>query len=311
MTVRFLAALPLATLLGLVTSGCMQSEADSTGYREVTGADVTPPESITDPAQTGTAEPSSPESDNPPPVVPGGAVATTGDGTATTTPGTTNDAPVDGDDVPAAGANTGSNDTTADSGDQPVVAETGADTPDPNGTNEPAGTPQVNVASADTDPETASETVTVTVAQPRQIELLVPTREFKAEGPDNALRVSFDDVDLLKILNMEPVIANAPELLPKWLSALDGKRVRLRGFMYPPFQDTDLEAFILARDNQICCFGRDPKVYDLVRVLMRDGVTTDYIESRPFDVVGTFRIGDDASIPGKLYTLDDSIVISR
>ena len=61
------------------------------------------------------------------------------------------------------------------------------------------------------------------------------TRTFSVEGPDHAIRVSFDDFDLLKVMNLDPVPLDAVGKLPKWLKALDGKRVRVRGFMYPPF----------------------------------------------------------------------------
>ena len=148
---------------------------------------------------------------------------------------------------------------------------------------------------------------------PRKVRVLVKERRFKAEGPENVLRITYDDFDLLKVLNMAPVTPNAPELMPDWLKDLHGKRVRVRGFMYPPFEETGLRGFVLARDNQICCFGRNPKIYDLVEVTMRDGVTTDYIANRPFDVVGIFRI--DATVDdGKLYRLyqvDDALVIDR
>ena len=147
----------------------------------------------------------------------------------------------------------------------------------------------------------------------REIKLLVPDKTFNHEGPENSLRVSYDDFDLLKILNMEPVPLDAVDHFPKWLATLDGKKVRVRGFMYPPFKEEGLEQFILARDNQICCFGKNPKIYDLVYVSMRDGVTASYIQNRPFDVVGTFRIRPDAE-DGEwfsLYQLEDSIVIDR
>jgi hypothetical protein len=147
----------------------------------------------------------------------------------------------------------------------------------------------------------------------REIKLLVADKSFKEEGPENSLRVSYDDFDLLKILNMDPVPLDAVEYFPSWLSSLDGKRVRVRGFMYPPFKEEGLRQFILARDNQICCFGKNPKIYDLVYVAMRDGVTASYIQNRPFDVVGTFRIRPDAE-DGEwfsLYELEDAIVIDR
>ncbi|HET6423807.1 MAG TPA: hypothetical protein VFG20_09005 [Planctomycetaceae bacterium] len=149
--------------------------------------------------------------------------------------------------------------------------------------------------------------------KPGGIQVLVPHREFKVEGPQNALRVSYDDLDLLKVLNMEPVPEDAVAHFPSWLKALDGQRLRVRGFMYPTFQATGIDQFVLARDNQICCFGRNPKVYDLVSVQMRDGVTTDYIQNRPFDVVGTFRIDlvAEGGKPMGLYWLEDSVVINK
>lgn len=148
-------------------------------------------------------------------------------------------------------------------------------------------------------------------AATREVKLLVENREFKTEGPQDALRISYDDFDLLKILNMEPVTTNAPNLLPDWLKDLDGQRVRVRGFMYPPFQETGIVVFVLARDNQICCFGRNPKVYDLVKVTMRKGTSTDYIQNRPFDVVGVFHIRPqvDEDTLVSLYEMDDAIVI--
>ena len=84
--------------------------------------------------------------------------------------------------------------------------------------------------------------------------------------------------------------------------------------MYPTFQETGLKGFVLARDNQICCFGRNPKIYDLIAVNMKSGTTTDYIQNRPFDVVGTFRIGLDAVEDGTifgLYYIDEAAVIEK
>lgn len=148
---------------------------------------------------------------------------------------------------------------------------------------------------------------------PREIKLLVPEREFQAEGPREAVRVSFDDFDLLKVLNMEPVPVDAADHMPDWLKGLDGRVVRVRGFMYPSFEETGIEQFLLARDNQICCFGRDPKIYDLVHVRMKSGVTTRYIANRPFDVVGVFRI-KPAALDGRLaalYKIEEGTVIEK
>ena len=101
----------------------------------------------------------------------------------------------------------------------------------------------------------------------RKVQLLIPQKTFRTEGPEGAVRVSYDDIDLLKVLNIDPVPANAADKMPAWLKGLDGRRVRIRGFMYPTFQQTGVHAFGLARDNQICCFGRNPKIYDVFDVL--------------------------------------------
>lgn len=151
------------------------------------------------------------------------------------------------------------------------------------------------------------------LTEPREIKLLIPEKSFKTEGPEGAIRVSYDDLNLLDILNMEPVPPNAEEYFPDWLHGLDGRRIRIRGFMYPAFLETGLEVFVLVRDNQECCFGPGAKIYDHIVVKMREGLTTDYIQGRPFDVVGVFRIrpeADGEQLYG-LYQVDDAVVIER
>lgn len=182
-------------------------------------------------------------------------------------------------------------------------------------TENSAATPAdaTTIAASSNDPATPTADP-ATPDQPSQekpkleIKLLVPSKTFKAEGPDKALRVSFDDVDLLKVLNMDPVVPNARELMPGWLRELDGKRIRIRGFMIPPFSATGVRAFTLARDTNECCFGPNPTPYLLMDVFLRKGAETDYIDLRPFDVVGVFHIGEEIE-PGYLYSIDDAVVI--
>jgi hypothetical protein len=152
-----------------------------------------------------------------------------------------------------------------------------------------------------------------TISEPRAIELLVSEKEFPRVAPDGVLRVTYDDFDLLKVLNMDPVPPDAVDYFPSWLKGLDGARVRVKGFMYPPARSSGLPTFVLARDNQICCFGRDPKVYDIIPVMLAEGVTTDYIPNRPFDVVGRFAIRPDV-FRGKLenlYEIEDAVIIPQ
>jgi hypothetical protein len=148
---------------------------------------------------------------------------------------------------------------------------------------------------------------------PRRIQLLVPENEFPTVGPEGAVRISYDDIDLLKVLNMDEVPETVVNYLPDWLQDLDGRRVRIRGFMMPTLFETGLAGFVLARDNQLCCYGRNPTAYDVVPVQLRDNVTTDFIDRRPFDVAGVFHI-QVSVFAGRVeyvYYIDDAIVIEQ
>lgn len=139
-------------------------------------------------------------------------------------------------------------------------------------------------------------------------------RTFAVEGPNGALRVTFDDLDLLKVINMDEVTADCVSKMPQWMRDLAGKKVRIRGFMKPLHVSEGLPEFPLVRSTDLCCFGPKGKVYHRAAVTLKAGTTTDYIELRPFDVVGTFRIepiqlGDEPVF--LLYHIDDATIIQK
>ncbi|MBL8817851.1 MAG: hypothetical protein JNL58_17630 [Planctomyces sp.] len=151
----------------------------------------------------------------------------------------------------------------------------------------------------------SAEQTSTLPTEPLEIKLLI------SEKNSPALRVSYDDIDLMKVLNMEPVPVNAVEYFPEWLKGLDGATIRIRGFMYPTFEATGLTGFTLARDNGICCFVRQPKIYDIIAVELAPGVTSDYIEGKPFDVEGTFRIQPEADETAlyRLFRIENARVL--
>ena len=160
-------------------------------------------------------------------------------------------------------------------------------------------------------------------AEPRPIKLLVENREFQKDESHAALRMTYDDLDLLKILNMEPVPLDAEKYLPSWLTELEGKEVVIRGWMYPTDRATGLKGFIFVRDNQVCCFGPNAKAYDKMTVRLKKGSTVDYVQGRPIDVVGTFHIeswiederdlrtGEFIEKLNMLYHLEDAVVVGE
>jgi hypothetical protein len=145
------------------------------------------------------------------------------------------------------------------------------------------------------------------------IHILIPQRQFAPEGPHHALRVSFDDFDLERVLGVTIPEPGVDRLFPDWLNNLAGRRIRVRGFMMPTFRAEGLTQFVLARDTETCCFGPNGKIHHLVSIMLQDGMTTDYIELRPFDVEGIFRIApvEDGGELLQLYQIDDAVMIKR
>lgn len=105
-----------------------------------------------------------------------------------------------------------------------------------------------------------------------------------ASGPRE---ISFDDIKL-------EMDKGAPfdrgKLTPR-VVALDGSRVRIRGYILPSFQQSGLTQFVLVRDNQECCFGPGAALHDCVVVRMHPGRTAEF-SIRPVAVSGTFRVAE-------------------
>lgn len=145
------------------------------------------------------------------------------------------------------------------------------------------------------------------------VRLLIPEKTFLKKG--NALVVTYDDLDLIKVLNLKVPEPNVLDLLPDWLKKLDGEKIQIRGFMYPTFQEEGLDRFVFCRDTGACCFGPNPVIYYLIDVRMREGMTTHYIQNRPFDVTGTLRIKpgiiQETGLVYELYHLEDAVVRER
>ncbi len=173
--------------------------------------------------------------------------------------------------------------------------EAGSSTP------ETLGTSLADVQELDEpDPDFALQTVDpASVVKPPPLLTVV--------GPEDAVQISFNDLDLTTLVRDVTSEDEAAKLLPEWLQKLHGRRVRIRGFMLPAFTETDLSSFALSHHGGMT-FGPNPRVSSLCNVTLREGVTTDYISDRPFDVAGVFHLGENV-LPGQFYRLDDAIII--
>lgn len=73
------------------------------------------------------------------------------------------------------------------------------------------------------------------------------------------------------------------------IEALVGKKIFLKGFMYPTNQLEGIESFLLVKDSKACCFGGEPALTDMIGVVMQEGKTVDYSQSR-VSVAGEFEL---------------------
>jgi hypothetical protein len=126
-----------------------------------------------------------------------------------------------------------------------------------------------------------------------------PTANSKAIGvPEGAAKVdaagimeaTFDDVKF----EMDKAAKFDRSMLTPKVNSLLGKRIRIRGFMFPTPRNRGIKQFVLVRDNMECCFGPGAALYDCVLVTMEPGKTTEY-SYRPIAVEGTFRLEE---LPG-------------
>ena len=85
------------------------------------------------------------------------------------------------------------------------------------------------------------------------------------------------------------------EMLTDEVRKLNDKKVKLRGYILPStlFKETNIEEFVLVRDNQECCFGPGAALFDCVIIKMVPGKTTDFV-TRPVTVEGKFKIDTES-----------------
>lgn len=143
-------------------------------------------------------------------------------------------------------------------------------------------------------------------APPQEFAATTPRADAPSEAPparSGALRdISFDDVKL-EMQKGEPFTR---ERLTQRVTALEGTRVRIRGYILPSFQQSGLTQFVLVRDNMECCFGPGAALHDCVVVRMVPGKTAEF-SIRPVAVTGTFRVEELRGPDGRhlaIYALD-------
>ncbi len=89
------------------------------------------------------------------------------------------------------------------------------------------------------------------------------TFEYLTEVPPGYTRISFDD--------FRPGKEELQQLPSRRAMEFDGKRVFIKGYMYPSSNSRPRQ-FILCRDNGDCCFGGEPAMTDMVLVTVGESL---------------------------------------
>lgn len=117
-----------------------------------------------------------------------------------------------------------------------------------------------------------------------------------------AKEVTFDEIKL-GLMKGDPYDASA---LTEKVKKLDGKSIRIRGYILPSFQQNNIKQFILVRDNMECCFGPGALLHDCIVVQMLPPGTATFTV-RPVSVEGTFSVRELKGPDGNylaIYHLD-------
>lgn len=131
-----------------------------------------------------------------------------------------------------------------------------------------------------------------------------PTAKGKNTGSQSKepRETTFDDIKL----NLAKDEVFKRSMLTPDIVSLDKRRIRIRGYILPTFQQTGITQFVLVRDNRECCFGPGAALHDCILVSMQEGKTTDYSVA-PVAVEGTFKIDELLDPDGKqlaIYQMD-------
>ncbi len=104
-------------------------------------------------------------------------------------------------------------------------------------------------------------------------------------GGGRAKEITFDDIKL-EMAKGDPYDSS---LLTDKIKALDGKRIKIRGYILPGFQQNGIKQFVLVRDNMECCFGPGAMLHDCILVEMVPPAETSFTV-RPVSVDGKFTV---------------------
>ncbi len=126
---------------------------------------------------------------------------------------------------------------------------------------------------------------------------------YATEVPPDCLRISFAD--------LQPEPGAPPGSFPRSALELDGKKVFIKGYLYPDGQQYDIKRFVLIPDMGTCCFGGQPALTDMIEVTLQDPLRVDFAR-RKRKFAGVFSVDGSlkpvSGLGGVIYQLDADYV---
>lgn len=167
-------------------------------------------------------------------------------------------------------------------------------------------TPQVSQQADDTTNPSSDADPEASDPQPAQTPGETIALEAGDPSSEQVLARTFDDIKF----DIEPDAPFFREMLTEEIESLNGKQIRIRGYMLPTPRSKGIKEFVLLRDNQECCFGPGAALYDCILIEMLPGKTTEF-SLKPIAVEGTFRIDEFLGLDGRhlaIYRLECDVV---
>ncbi|MEP3481095.1 MAG: hypothetical protein ABJZ55_17740 [Fuerstiella sp.] len=122
--------------------------------------------------------------------------------------------------------------------------------------------------------------------------------DYHHEVPEGYLRVNFPN----EISDYEFVYYGNARRLHQKVAPFVGQKVFLKGYMYNLQKYEGLKDFVFLKDNGECCFGGEPKPFDMMVVSMPEGKTTKAFRSM-IAVSGTLSADVTAGEGEPVYTI--------
>lgn len=121
--------------------------------------------------------------------------------------------------------------------------------------------------------------------------------------------IQFSDLELGTLADVDILSPESLNEIPEPIRKLSGKRVTVKAFMFPTYQEKGINNFALTTQDYVMVFTKKMRIDACIEVNLKPNTTTEYVQ-RPITVTGTFEIRPTVYSKDSmtLYRLTDAVV---